>query len=106
MQTETSNHGKSLANFLFRACVSGVLLWLPLRHVALGSVGHEIAAVQWPALVAALGALMISTASAALRWSIILGVLHEPRGLRVTYPLSLIGVFFGQALPAGAGGDV
>src|SRR5579872_3825491 len=104
MKAESFQNGKSLANFLLRACVSGVLLWLPLRHVALGSVGREIAAVQWPALVAALGALAISTASAALRWSIILRVLREPRRFGVTYALSLIGVFFGQALPAGAGG--
>jgi uncharacterized protein (TIRG00374 family) len=97
---------KSVWNFLLKAAVSIVLLWLALRHVALGAVARQIATIAPAALVGALLILSGATLVAALRWSVILGALGMPRSLRVTYPLSLIGLFFGQALPAGVGGDV
>ncbi len=90
---------------LAKLAVSAVLLWLPLRHIPLGMVFGQIIAMNWVAVLAALAALSASTAVAAVRWSVILGTLGAPRSPRVTYPLSLIGLFFGQALPAGLGGD-
>ena len=96
----------SALGFLARAAVTAVLLWLPLRHVALRAVLGEIATVQWNSLIIAFVALGASTFIAAIRWSTILGVLDTFRGITTTYPLALIGVFFGQALPAGVGGDV
>ncbi len=66
----------------------------------------QIAGINRLALVAGLAAFMGSTLVAALRWSLILSALKTPRGIGLTYPLSLIGIFFGQALPAGVGGDV
>jgi uncharacterized protein (TIRG00374 family) len=77
-----------------------------LRHVAIGTVISEIATVRWNGLLVAFVALGVSTFVAALRWSMILGILDAFRGVGTTYPLALIGVFFGQALPAGVGGDV
>lgn len=101
-----SSKAKSLVNFLVRAAVSAVLLWLPLRHVPLGSLASEMRAFQVQAIVGGLLVLCASTFIAALRWSLVLSALKNPRGLAVTYPLSLIGIFFGQALPSGIGGDV
>jgi glycosyltransferase 2 family protein len=97
---------KSVWRFVLKGAVSIVLLWLPLRHVALGAVIREIGDVDRGALLAAALALSAVTLVAALRWAVILRALGMPRSLGVTYPLSLIGLFFGQALPAGVGGDV
>ena len=97
---------KALLNIVLRLAVSLVLLWFPLRHVAIGTVFGQIALVDRQAILAALMAIIASTVVAAIRWTLILSALNAPRNMRVTYPLSLIGVFFGQALPAGVGGDV
>lgn len=97
---------KSPWPFLLKAAVSIVLLWLTLRHVALRAVLAQMAVIDRGWVLAALLILAASTFVAAFRWSVILTALSMPRGLRVTYPLSLIGLFFGQALPSGVGGDV
>lgn len=101
-----SRSPKSILQLALRAAISAVLLWLPLRHVALRAVIVQIAVVEKQAIAAALLALLAATFVAAMRWSFILAALKTPRALRITYPLSLIGIFFGQALPAGVGGDV
>jgi glycosyltransferase 2 family protein len=67
---------------------------------------EQIVGVDRLALLGAFLLLSAATLVAALRWSVILRALGSPRNIRVTYPLSLIGLFFGQALPAGVGGDV
>jgi glycosyltransferase 2 family protein len=90
---------------LAKLAVSAVLLWLPLHHIPLGTVLAQIMAMNWADVIGALIALSASTAVAAIRWSVILRTLGTPRSPRITYPLSLIGLFFGQALPAGLGGD-
>jgi glycosyltransferase 2 family protein len=97
---------RSVWNFGAKAAVSLVLLWLPLRHVALDTVLIQIAAVDWKTLLGAFLILAATTLAVAQRWSVILRALGMPRGLGLTYPLTLIGLFFGQALPAGVGGDV
>lgn len=88
-----------------KVAVSGLLLWLALRNVRLDKVFEQIIAMDQRALLAGFVVLAGTTLIAALRWSIILRFLGMPRDLGVTYPLSLIGQFFGQALPAGVGGD-
>lgn len=98
--------GGTLLRFAVKAAISLILLWIPLRHVALGAVLAQIATIDRTPLIIALLALALASFVAAIRWSTILGALLTPRSLSVTYPLSLIGVFFGQALPAGIGGDV
>ena len=102
----TSSQGQAVLQFLMRAAISLVLLWLPLRHVAVGAVMNQMATINYLSLLAGLAAFVGSTLVAALRWSLILGALKTPRAIGLTYPLSLIGIFFGQALPAGVGGDV
>ncbi len=102
----STGNGRSLWRFVLNAAVSIALLWLTLRHTPVAAVLQQIAAFDWEALIGALLMLAASTLVAALRWSLILGALGMARPLCVTYPLSLIGVFFGQALPAGVGGDV
>jgi uncharacterized membrane protein YbhN (UPF0104 family) len=103
-QTKSGN-GTSFWRFLFKAVVSAILLWLPLRHTPLNAVGAQIATVERSALWIAFLILSIHTFVAAVRWTIILRILGMPRGLGVTYPASLIGLFFGQALPGGVGSD-
>lgn len=103
---EPTSRRKSAWPFILKAGVSLVLLWLTLRHVALSAVQAEIASVDRLALVGSLLILAVATLIAAMRWSVILGALGMPRGPGMTYPVTLIGLFFGQALPAGVGGDV
>jgi glycosyltransferase 2 family protein len=88
-----------------KAAVTIVLLWLPLRHVSLHAVLGEISTVDVRATIVTLLVLCSSTLIAAIRWSVILQALRMPRRVRVTYPMTLIGLFFSQALPAGLGGD-
>jgi glycosyltransferase 2 family protein len=98
--------GGKFWRFAVKAAISLVLLWIPLRHVAVGAVFAQIAIIDRAGLILALFALAFASFVAALRWSTILSALLTPRSLSITYPLSLIGIFFGQALPAGIGGDV
>jgi uncharacterized membrane protein YbhN (UPF0104 family) len=97
---------KSALIFVAKAAVSVALLWLPLRHVQLDTVLSHIVQIDWHALLGAFLVIAATTFIAAIRWSVILRALGMPRGLSMTYPVSLIGLFFGQALPAGVGGDV
>ncbi len=100
-----SEKRKPVLAFCIKAAVSGLLLWLPLRNVQLGTMYAQMTAMNPWALAGAFVALAGTTLIAALRWSVILRTLGMPRDFSVTYPLSLIGLFFGQALPAGVGGD-
>jgi glycosyltransferase 2 family protein len=91
--------------FALKAAVTIVLLWLPLRHVALRAVLAEMSAVDVRAILISLLILCSSTLIAAIRWSVILRAIEMPRRVWSTYPMTLIGLFFSQALPAGLGGD-
>lgn len=104
-QTRGRVNGRSIGRFLIKAVVSAGMLWLALRHTPIVAVLHQMAAVDALPVLSALLTLAACTLLAAIRWSVILGVLGSSRGVRVTYPLSLIGLFFGQALPGGIGGD-
>lgn len=86
--------------------VSLALLWLLLRHRDLGALLNQMAAVGRGGLLGAGALTAVCTVILAARWSVILGALGAPRGLRITLPLILVGRFFSQALPSGIGGDV
>jgi uncharacterized membrane protein YbhN (UPF0104 family) len=89
-----------------KAAISAALMWLLLRNLDFGALLGQMASVDRGALLGAGVLLLAGTVALALRWTVILGALGMPRGLRVTFPLILIGRFFGQALPSGVGGDV
>ncbi len=84
-----------------------LLLWIPLRRIPFGVVLAQIAGVdRWALLAALLGVECLDARSGAALVGDLCSALGMPRPLRTTYPLSLIGLFFGQALPAAIGGDV
>lgn len=96
---------RKFSRVALKMAVTIVLLWLPLRHVTLHAVLGEMSTIDVRALVVTLFILCSSTLIAAVRWSVILRALGMPRRVLRTYPMTLIGLFFSQALPAGLGGD-
>ena len=106
MRRDQPSGWKSAFQLALRAGITGFLLWLALRHVELRTLLQQIASIDRQAIVYALVTFSLSIFVAALRWTTILIALKNQRPVSVTYPISLIGAFFGQALPAGVGGDV
>lgn len=91
--------------YLLKLAISGVLVWLLVRHLDLASLAREIVAVEPIALVSAAVLLFVLLAPQAFRWSVVLSTMGDPRGLRVSLPLTMIGLFFSQTLPTSIGGD-
>lgn len=89
-----------------RAGVSIALMWLLLREQDLAGLLRQMALVNVGALLLATALFAILIVPLALRWSVILDTLGTPRGFRATFPPVMIGLFFGQALPASIGGDI
>ena len=91
--------------FLAKAGVSALLIWLLLRGKDVGALWHQMMAVDRAHLIAAAIALWLLAIPSALRWSRILDAMGHRLGVRVTFPLVLIGLFFNLTLPSSFGGD-
>ena len=91
--------------YLAKFAVSALLVWLLVRNRDLRGLAREMLAVDPRALAAATAGSFALLAPAALRWSVVLNAIGSPRGLRVTLPLTMIGLFFSQTLPSTIGGD-
>ncbi|HEY6335643.1 MAG TPA: lysylphosphatidylglycerol synthase transmembrane domain-containing protein [Alphaproteobacteria bacterium] len=90
---------------LAKVGVSALLIWLLLRGQDVGALWHQLLAVERVHLIAAATALWLLAIPSALRWSKILEAMGKPLGLRATFPLVLIGLFFNLTLPSSFGGD-
>jgi uncharacterized protein (TIRG00374 family) len=88
-----------------KLAVTGVLVWYLLREVDLQKSGQHLAGFEagWGVLALLVVALLFLVA--ALRWHIYARALNISLGIGVAFRLYLIGLFFGQILPAGVGGD-
>ncbi len=91
--------------YLLKLAISAVLIWLLVRNRDLGGLAREVLAVEPLALGAAAAGLCALLLPQALRWSAVLQAMGYPRGLRVSLPLTMIGLFFSQTLPTSIGGD-
>jgi uncharacterized membrane protein YbhN (UPF0104 family) len=91
--------------YLLKLGVSAGLIWLLVRNRDLGGLAREMLAVEPLALAAAAAGLFALLLPQALRWSAVLEAMGHPRGLRVSLPLTMIGLFFSQTLPTSIGGD-
>lgn len=91
--------------YLVKLAISALLIWLLVRNRDLGGLAREMLAVEPLALVAAAAGLFALLVPQALRWSVVLRAMGHPRGLRVSLPLTMIGLFFSQTLPTSIGGD-
>ena len=91
--------------YLLKAAISAVLIWLLVRNRDLGGLAREVLAVDPLPLTVAAAGLFSLTLLQALRWSAVLRAIGHRRGLRVSLPLTMIGLFFSQTLPTSIGGD-
>jgi len=91
--------------FLAKVGVSALLIWLLLRGQDVGALWRQLLAVERLHLIAAAAVLWLLAIPSALRWSKILEAMGRPLGLRATFPLVLIGLFFNLTLPSSFGGD-
>src|SRR5262249_17071441 len=91
--------------YLVKAAVSAVLIWLLVRNRDLGGLVREVLAVSPLPLTIAVAGLFALPLLQALRWSAVLQAIGHRRGLCVSLPLTMIGLFFSQTLPTSIGGD-
>jgi uncharacterized membrane protein YbhN (UPF0104 family) len=82
--------------------VSGVFVWLSLRHVDLGRAGHALATADWWWVVPAVLLLVPGTWLRALRWQALFDPRTRPPFAPVLHAM-LIGLLFNAILPARAG---
>jgi glycosyltransferase 2 family protein len=92
-------------SYLIKLAISGGLVWLLVRNRDLGGLAREMLAVEPVALLAAAAGLFALLVPQAFRWSVVLEAMGHRRGLRVSLPLTMIGLFFSQTLPTSIGGD-
>ena len=91
--------------YFVKAAVSAFLIWFLVRNRDLGGLSREILAVEPLALASAAAGLFALSLPQALRWSAVLQAMGYRSGLRVSLPLTMIGLFFSQTLPTSIGGD-
>jgi len=91
--------------FLAKAGVSALLIWFLLRGKDVGALWHQMMSVDLGHLAAATTALWLLAIPSSLRWSKILDAMGHRLGVRATFPLVLIGLFFNLTLPSSFGGD-
>jgi glycosyltransferase 2 family protein len=91
--------------YVLKFAVSGALVWLLLRNRDLGGLAREMLAVEPTALLTAAAGLFLLLLPQAFRWSVVLAAMGHRRGLRISLPLTMIGLFFSQTLPTSIGGD-
>lgn len=89
-----------------KVAISVLLLWLLLRHQDLGVLRGELMQLDDRMLAVATLLYAALTPVLALRWSAVLAALRSPLGVRSSFPIVMIGLFFSQMLPSGVGGDV
>ncbi len=93
------------AAFFLKAAITGTLIWLVFRGVAVGEVAERLASISVGAVGTALALLALQGALAAQRWRAVMrlfgNVLSYPRAARLFFE----GLFFNQTLPSTIGGD-
>jgi uncharacterized membrane protein YbhN (UPF0104 family) len=96
---------RHLALFLAKAVISALLLYLSLRRVSLGSVGHRLGELNFGWIAFMLIALCVQTLLLALRWREIIAICGASLHLTTALRYNFIGLFFSQVLPSTVGGD-
>ncbi len=92
-------------SFLLKAAVSGVLLYLALNFVNIGTVANRLSRIAPGWIALALLTLLLQTYLATLRWQQIVTQCGADFGIGQLFRFSMIGMFFNQTLPSSVGGD-
>jgi uncharacterized membrane protein YbhN (UPF0104 family) len=85
---------RHLALFLAKAVISALLLYLSLRRVSLGSVGHRLGELNFGWIAFMLIALCVQTLLLALRWREIIAICGASLHLTTALRYNFIGLFF------------
>jgi glycosyltransferase 2 family protein len=91
--------------FLLKGAVSGLLIWLLLRHRDLGALARQMLSVGTGDLALAGACFWLLSLPSTVRWTRILAAMGHPLAFIVAFPIVLIGLFFNIVLPSSVGGD-
>ncbi len=91
--------------FLIKGSLSGVLLYLAFRAVDIEDLIHRFGQVNKLWILFSLGAVMVQTVLAALRWQQIVSLCGRDLQFSTLLSFTLVGAFFNQTLPSSVGGD-
>lgn len=83
-----------------------LLIWFVFRGRDIPALLEQMARMDWRAPAVAISTFMMLSPLFTWRWSAILSALGYPRSFRALFPIVWIGIFFGQTIPSGLGGDV
>ena len=96
---------RHLALFFAKAVISALLLYLSLRRVSLGSVGHRLGELNFGWIAFMLIRAVVQTLLLALRWREIITICGASLRLTTALRYNLVGLFLRRVLPSTVGGD-
>lgn len=96
---------RKAVSLLLKAAVSGLLLYLALRLVNVGSVADRLRQIKLYWLGLAVLALLVQTGLVSLRWQQIMRRCGTALAFTRLLRFTMIGTFFNQTLPSSVGGD-
>lgn len=97
---------KAIVFFLFKALITGVLLWWLSRYFDYQQVRESLRGIDPGLLVFAVLLHVLSYLAGAVRWWLLFRHLAGPVSLARIMPSYYLGVFFNNVLPSAYGGDV
>lgn len=90
---------------LIKLTLSGLLLYLALNWVNIGTVASRLSQIELRWMALAMLLLLLQTLLLSMRWQKIIGQCGADLPLRQIFRFSLIALFFNQTLPSSVGGD-
>ena len=96
---------RKLLSLLLKVTVSGLLLYLALNWVNIGTVASRLSRIQPTWLILGVLALVGQVALTTMRWKIIIARCGAEFTYSRLFRISMIGAFFNQTLPSSVGGD-
>lgn len=85
--------------------VSGVLIWLLVDSIDLGSASARILGADLQIFMLVLGLSLLQIGICVVRWRAVLVAINGIMSVANCFRLYLVGTFFNQALPSAVGGD-
>jgi uncharacterized protein (TIRG00374 family) len=91
--------------FAVKAAISGLLLYLALDFVNLGTLRGRMSEIEWPWILAAFAVMALQLGLVSLRWQRIALACGTKLSRRTALLYMVIASFFNQTLPSTIGGD-
>jgi uncharacterized protein (TIRG00374 family) len=96
---------RPLVAFAVKALISGLLLYLALDFVNLGTLRGRLSQIEWPWILAAFTVMAVQLGLVSLRWQQIALACGTKLSRRTALLYMVIASFFNQTLPSTIGGD-